>query len=88
MSNGTELLSHQFRSKTLTKNYLWIVFFIKKFIEKLKKKTTLSNILKLNPLHYNIISDKSTIPDKCYQYYTDYYESAKKKDFFSNRMVK
>lgn len=40
-------------------NYLWIVFYVKKFICILKTNVVIKKIRKLKPYHYNIIGDKT-----------------------------
>ena len=39
------------------KNYLWIVFFVKKFVEILKSRTVGSKLKKLQSYHQNIFCD-------------------------------
>lgn len=68
-------------------NYLWTIFFIKKFIEKLKKKTLLSKISKLNLFHLSIIKDNSSVPGQTVHYYNNLKENIQKNDFFTNRRV-
>ena len=45
-----------------TRNYLWIVFWVKKFIEILKSQIEINKLNKLQPHHWNIINDKSYFP--------------------------
>lgn len=42
-----------------TPNYLWIIFFVKKFISILKISVLIKKLAKMKNYHYNIIGDKS-----------------------------
>lgn len=43
-------------------NYLWIVFFVKRFVDTLKMKTLQSKMKKLENLHYNLFDDAALFP--------------------------
>ena len=83
--NSLSLKSFKTKKSMKPKNYLWIVFFTKKFVEKLKWKAFYSKLTKLEPYHYSIINDNSTIASNSYQYYKSI--EKKKKDFFHDRFV-
>lgn len=42
-----------------TPNYLWIIFFVKKFISILKANVLLKKLAKMKNYHYNLIGDKT-----------------------------
>lgn len=46
-------------SKRVGRNYLWIVFFVKKFIEILKTFNMRQKLKRLKTYHYNVIHDQS-----------------------------
>lgn len=48
-------------------NYLWIIFFVKKFTNILKASVLLKQLIKLKPYHYNLIKD-NTYFDISYKY--------------------
>lgn len=45
------------------KNFLWIVFFVSKFIKNLKEITFHKKFNKLNHQHFSLINDKARIPE-------------------------
>lgn len=49
---------------TKSLNYLWIVFFVKRFIEVLKMKTLESKLKKFEPYHQSIFDDVVFFPNE------------------------
>lgn len=45
--------------KTSVPNYLWIIFFVKKFVNILKANVLIKKLIKLKPYHYELIADNT-----------------------------
>ena len=49
-------------SDNLNNNYLWIIFWVKKFLEILKSQVVMNKLNKLKKIHWDLINDNSYFP--------------------------
>lgn len=69
------------------KNFLIIIYLVKKFIQRIKTFTFLKKIFKLNEYHFNILGDKANFYINGSQFGENFFKSLSNRNDFDNNYV-